>query len=46
MLAEMILQEAAIVLADILRQVAEEYKLRSWCWELHRILDTDILTLC
>ena len=45
MFAQVILQEATIVLADILRKVAEEYELRSWCRELHRILDADILTL-
>ena len=45
MLAQVVLQEATIVLANILRQVAEEYKLRSRCRQLHRILDTDILTL-
>ena len=45
MLAQMILQESAIVLADILRKIAEEYKLRSRGWELHRIFNADILTL-
>ena len=45
MFAEMILQEAAIVLADILWQVAEECELRSRCRQLHSVLDADILTL-
>ena len=45
MFAQVILEESAVVLADILWQVAEEYKLRSRCWELHCILDADILTL-
>ena len=45
LLTDMILKEAAIVLADVLREVAEECKLRSWGWQLHCILDADILTL-
>ena len=45
LLADMILQESAIVLADILREVAEECELRGWGWQLHCVLDADILTL-
>ena len=45
LLADVVLKEAAIVLADILREVAEECKLRSWCWQLHCILNANILTL-
>ena len=45
LLADMILQKSAIVLADILREVAEERKLRGWGWQLHCVLDANILTL-
>ena len=45
LLADVVLQESAIVLADILREVAEECELRGWCWQLHCVLDANILTL-
>ena len=45
LLADVVLKEAAVVLADILWQVAEECELRSRCRQLHSVLDADILTL-
>ncbi len=44
--AQLILQESAIGIADILRQVDKEGKLRRRGRKLRYILDFDILTLC
>ena len=45
MLSQVVLEEASVVLTNILRKVAEEDKLRCWGRELHSILNADILTL-
>ena len=43
--SKLVFKESSVRLADILRKIAEEDKLRSRCRQLHRILDADILTL-
>ena len=43
--AELVLKEAAVRFADILRKVAEECERRRSCRELGHILDLDVLAL-
>ena len=46
LIANLILQVAAIRLLDILRQIDKERKLRRGSRQLRSVLDTDIFTLC